>query len=258
MSQAASPSAWGSTDTAQQPVHGEVRESADRVPWTGRERGVLAGIVLFAAVMYGWEAAHAEYHGFYAVAVRSMTTGWRAFLFGALDPNASHHHRQDPRLPVAAGAERPGLRLPPVVAGAAPGRRGRGDRARAAPRRAPLARRRTPGCWPPAIFALTPVAASLFGKVLEDAALTCLLVLAAAAWQRAVLDRADALAAAVRSLGRAGLPGQDAPVLGRAPGLRRGLPARRAAALAHQAVADAGRGSRAAWRSRCPGWSSPP
>jgi 4-amino-4-deoxy-L-arabinose transferase-like glycosyltransferase len=44
----------------------------------------------------------------------------------------------------------------------------------------------TAGLLAAGIFALTPVAASLFGKVLEDAALTCALVLAAAAWQRAV------------------------------------------------------------------------
>jgi len=91
MSQAASPSARGMTDRAEEPAprQQDVRDRAAALPWTGRERLLLAGIAVLAATMYGWEAAHADYHGFYAVAVRSMTTGWRAFLFGALDPNAS-------------------------------------------------------------------------------------------------------------------------------------------------------------------------
>lgn len=149
------------------------------------ERRALAVIVLFAGVMYGWEAAHASYHGFYAVAVKSMTTGWRAFVFGALDPNASITIDKIPGFlwPQALSAMAFGfhpwsLALPQSVEGLA----------------TVLALHRAVRRWigpsagltAAAIFALTPVVASLFGKVLEDAALTCLLVLAAAAWQRAV------------------------------------------------------------------------
>jgi 4-amino-4-deoxy-L-arabinose transferase-like glycosyltransferase len=150
-----------------------------------RERWLLAGIVLLAACMYGWEAAHASYHGFYAVAVRSMTTGWRAFLFGALDPNASITIDKIPGFlwPQAISARIFGfhawsLALPQVLEGIvtvlalnSAVRRWIGP---------------TAGLLAAGIFALTPVAASLFGKVLEDAALTCALVLAAAAWQRAM------------------------------------------------------------------------
>ena len=150
-----------------------------------RELWLLAGIVLLAAVMYGWEAAHASYHGFYAVAVRSMTTGLRAFLFGALDPNASITIDKIPGFlwPQAISARIFGfhawsLALPQVLEGIvtvlalnSAVRRWIGP---------------TAGLLAAGIFALTPVAASLFGKVLEDAALTCALVLAAAAWQRAV------------------------------------------------------------------------
>jgi 4-amino-4-deoxy-L-arabinose transferase-like glycosyltransferase len=150
-----------------------------------RELWLLAGIVLLAAVMYGWEAAHASYHGFYAVAVRSMTTGSRAFLFGALDPNASITIDKIPGFlwPQAISARIFGfhawsLALPQVLEGIvtvlalnSAVRRWIGP---------------TAGLLAAGIFALTPVAASLFGKVLEDAALTCALVLAAAAWQRAV------------------------------------------------------------------------
>lgn len=174
------------------PLRGErgtraVRDTV-RASWRGFpmwERRALAVIVLFAAVMYGWEAAHASYHGFYAVAVKSMTTGWRAFIFGALDPNASITIDKIPGFlwPQALSAMVFGfhpwsLALPQSVEGLV----------------TVLALHRAVRRWigpgagltAAAIFALTPVVASLFGKVLEDAALTCLLVLAAAAWQRAV------------------------------------------------------------------------
>jgi 4-amino-4-deoxy-L-arabinose transferase-like glycosyltransferase len=157
------------------------------VPRTGRERLLLTGVVLLAATMYGWEAAHAAYHGFYAVAVRSMTTGWRPFLFGALDPNGSITIDKIPGFlwPQAASARIFGfhpwsLALPQVIEGVVTVLA-----LNSAVRRwiGPVG-----GLLAAGIFALTPVAASLFGKVLEDAALTCALVLAAAAWQRAVLS----------------------------------------------------------------------
>ena len=187
MSHAASPSAWGSIETAEEQLPGKEHPPprAAALPRTRRERLLLAGIVLLAASMYGWEAAHAEYHGFYAVAARSMTTGWRAFVFGALDPNASITIDKIPGFlwPQALSAMLFGfhpwaLALPQaaegvvtVVALNSAVRRWIGPQA---------------GLLAAGILALTPVAASLFGKVLEDAALTCLLVLAAAAWQRAV------------------------------------------------------------------------
>ncbi|HET9168949.1 MAG TPA: glycosyltransferase family 39 protein [Actinospica sp.] len=152
-----------------------------------RERWLLAGIMLLAAGMYGWEAAHAGYHGFYAVAVRSMTTGPRAFLFGALDPNASITIDKIPGFlwPQAASAWIFGfhawsLALPQVLEGVVTVLA-----LRSAVRRwiGPAA-----GLLAAGILALTPVAASLFGKALEDAALTCALVLAAAAWQRAMSE----------------------------------------------------------------------
>ena len=188
MSQAASPSAWEATDTVEEPVPKQqgVRKPATAPPWTVRERWILAGIVALAASMYGWEAAHAEYHAFYAVAARSMTTGGRAFLFGALDPNASITIDKIPGFlwPQALSAMAFGfhpwsLALPQAVEGVVTVLAlGSAVRLWIGPRAGLLAA---------GIFALTPVAASLFGKVLEDAALTCTLVLAAAAWQRAVL-----------------------------------------------------------------------
>ena len=67
-----------------------------------------------------------------------------------------------------------------------------------------------PGLLAAAIFALTPIAASMFGHSMEDGALTMCLVLAADAYQRAVMEAPAAVAAVGRGLGRPRLPGQDA------------------------------------------------
>ena len=191
MPHAASPSAWGGTETAGGPLFAPSSQdphsaSGAGLPWSGREKVLLAGLLALAASMYGWEAAHVGFHGFYADAVRSMTTGWRAFLFGALDPNASITIDKIPGFlwPQALSALVFGfhpwsLALPQALEGLV------------AVFALHCAVRRWIGpggaLLAAGIFALTPVAASLFGKVLEDAMLTCLLVLAAAAWQRAVL-----------------------------------------------------------------------
>ena len=45
-----------------------------------------------------------------------------------------------------------------------------------------------PGLLAAGIFALTPIAASMFGHSMEDGALTLCLVLAADSYQRAVMD----------------------------------------------------------------------
>ena len=48
-------------------------------------RPALAAIVVLAAVLFSWGINRADYHSFYANAVRSMTTGWKAFFFGSFD-----------------------------------------------------------------------------------------------------------------------------------------------------------------------------
>ncbi|HEY3866933.1 MAG TPA: glycosyltransferase family 39 protein [Actinocrinis sp.] len=149
------------------------------------EHGALGVIAALAGFLYGWQAARAQFHGFYATAVRSMTLSWRAFVYGALDPSASITIDKIPGFlwPQAASAWLFGfhpwaLVLPQVVEGVVAvvvlGRVVRRWAGRGA------------GLLAAAGFALTPVAASLFGKSLEDAALTCALVLAAGCWQRAV------------------------------------------------------------------------
>lgn len=153
----------------------------------GAEAAALAAVCLLAGAVWGWEAARAQFHGFYATAVRSMTLSWKAFVFGGLDPSASITIDKIPGFlwPQALSARLFGfhpwaLALPQVIQGvvavavlALAVRRWAGPAA---------------GLLAAAAFALTPVAASLFGKALEDAALTCALVLAAGCWQRAVDD----------------------------------------------------------------------
>ena len=161
-----------------------------RLRWAGGRRarleyGALAAISALAGVLYGWQAARAQFHGFYATAVRSITLSWRAFVYGALDPSASITIDKIPGFlwPQAASAWLFGfhpwaLVLPQVVEGVVTvAVLGLAVRRWAGP---------AAGLLAAAGFALTPVAASLFGKALEDAALTCALVLAAGCWQRAV------------------------------------------------------------------------
>jgi 4-amino-4-deoxy-L-arabinose transferase-like glycosyltransferase len=51
-----------------------------------REQGALAALLLGTGVLYLWNlAANGWANDFYAMAVRSMTTDWKAFLFASLD-----------------------------------------------------------------------------------------------------------------------------------------------------------------------------
>ena len=50
---------------------------------------VLAGIVVVAALAYGWALTRDPLEPYYAAAVRSMATSWHAFAFGAFDPDAT-------------------------------------------------------------------------------------------------------------------------------------------------------------------------
>ena len=149
------------------------------------EQLLLAAVLLLAGALYGWQAAHAQYHGFYATAVKSMTLSWKAFVYGALDPAGSITIDKIPGFlwPQALSARVFGfhpwaLALPQAVGGLLAiavlhltVRRWAGP---------------TAGLLAALMLALTPVAASVFGKTLEDAALTVLLVFAAYAATRAV------------------------------------------------------------------------
>jgi 4-amino-4-deoxy-L-arabinose transferase-like glycosyltransferase len=156
----------------------------DQPSWA---RPALVVIAAVAALLYSWNIRHAGLSGFYSVAVKSMSENWKAFIFGAFDPSATI------TLDKLAGSFAPqavsvwifgfhpwSIVLPQVIEGVISVlviyravRRWAGVHA---------------GLFAAGIFALTPVAASMFGHSMEDGALTMCLVLAADAYQRAVGD----------------------------------------------------------------------
>ena len=52
-------------------------------------RPALAVILILAAVLFAWGINRADYHSFYADAVRSMTESWKAFFFGSFDSGSA-------------------------------------------------------------------------------------------------------------------------------------------------------------------------
>ena len=106
-------------------------------PWA---RPTLLGIAAFAAFLYSWHLADAGLAPFYSTAVKSMSESWKAFFYGAFDPAATVTIDKLAGSIPAAGVVGPDLRLPSLVARAAAGNRGRDQRARAVPGRAPVGR----------------------------------------------------------------------------------------------------------------------
>jgi 4-amino-4-deoxy-L-arabinose transferase-like glycosyltransferase len=150
-------------------------------------RPVLLGIAALAALLFAWNIVDAGLAPFYSVAVKSMSVSWKAFFYGALDPRATItiDKLAGSFAPQALSARIFGyhawsLALPQVIEGVI----------------ATLAMYRVvrrwagpvPGLLAAGIFALTPIAASMFGHSMEDGLLTMCLVLAADAYQRAVME----------------------------------------------------------------------
>jgi 4-amino-4-deoxy-L-arabinose transferase-like glycosyltransferase len=149
-------------------------------------RPVLLGIAAVTALLYAWNITSAGLAPFYSVAVKSMSESWKAFFYGAFDPGATItiDKLAGSFLPQALSARVFGyhpwsLALPQVIEGVISVlvmyrvvRRWAGV---------------VPGLLAAGIFALTPIAASMFGHSMEDGALTLCLVLAADAYQRAVM-----------------------------------------------------------------------
>jgi 4-amino-4-deoxy-L-arabinose transferase-like glycosyltransferase len=141
-------------------------------------RPSLLVIAVVAAVLYSWNIDHAGLSGFYSVAVKSMSESWKALIFGAFDPKATItlDKLAGSFVPQAISARIFGfhpwsLALPQVIEGVISVlvmyrvvRRWAGPAA---------------GLIAAALFAVTPVAASMFGHSMEDGALTMCLVLAA-------------------------------------------------------------------------------
>ena len=160
------------------------RSPEGQPPWA---RPVLLGIAAVAALLYARNITEAGLAPFYSVAVKSMSVSWKAFFYGAFDPQATItiDKLAGSFLPQALSARVFGfhpwsLALPQVIEGVVSVlvmyrvvRRWAGP---------------VPGLLAAAIFAVTPIAASMFGHSMEDGALTVCLVLAADSWQRAVME----------------------------------------------------------------------
>lgn len=150
--------------------------------WVRPSLLLVAGL---AGVLFGWNVASSGLAPFYAVAVKSMSVSWKAFFFGGFDPAATItiDKLAGSFLPQALSARAFGfhawsLALPQVLEGVASVlvlfravRRFAGQAA---------------GLLAAALLALTPIAASMFGHSMEDAALTLCLICAADAFQAAV------------------------------------------------------------------------
>src|ERR1700761_5471425 len=171
-------------DGAERPRWQVWRSPADQPRWA---RPVLLGIAALAALLFAWNITQAGLAPFYSVAVKSMSVSWKAFFYGALDPRATItiDKLAGSFAPQALSARIFGyhawsLALPQVIEGVI----------------ATLAMYRVvrrwagpvPGLLAAGIFALTPIAASMFGHSMEDGLLTMCLVLAADAYQRAVME----------------------------------------------------------------------
>jgi 4-amino-4-deoxy-L-arabinose transferase-like glycosyltransferase len=150
-------------------------------------RPALIVIAAVAALLYTWDISQAQYHPFYADAVRSMTESWKAFLYGSFDPGNTITLDKLPGFlwPQALSARLLGfhpwtLALPQAIEGVL----------------SVLVLYRAVRTWAgvnaallaAGAFTLTPVVAGLFRTSVEDPAFTLLLLLAAEATQRAARD----------------------------------------------------------------------
>jgi 4-amino-4-deoxy-L-arabinose transferase-like glycosyltransferase len=160
------------------------RSPHDQPRWA---RPAILAVAAVAAVLYAWNIATVDLAPFYPVAVKSMSESWRAFVFGAFDPqaNITLDKLAGSFLPQALSVRVFGFHawavaLPQVIEGVVTVlvmyrvvRRWAGV---------------VPGVLAATILALTPIVASMFGHSMEDGCLTMCLVLAADAYQRAAND----------------------------------------------------------------------
>ena len=153
---------------------------------SGWARPALLAVAALAALLYTRNIASADLAPYYSVAVKSMSESWKAFCYGAFDPAATItiDKLAGAFVPQALSARIFGfhpwsLALPQVIEGVVTVlvmyravRQWAGE---------------VPGLLAALLLTLTPIVASVFGHPMEDGALTLCLVLAADAWQRAVV-----------------------------------------------------------------------
>ncbi|WP_050515562.1 glycosyltransferase family 39 protein [Streptomyces rimosus] len=151
-------------------------------PWA---RPALLGVAALAGLLYAWNLTSSGLAPFYSTAARSMTESWKAFLFTTFDSAATVTLDKIGGFlwPQALSARLFGfhdwaLTLPQCIEGVISVlvmyrvvRRWQGAAA---------------GLLAAGLFTLTPVAASMFGHAIPDAALIMCLVLAVDQYQRAV------------------------------------------------------------------------
>jgi 4-amino-4-deoxy-L-arabinose transferase-like glycosyltransferase len=147
----------------------------------------LGAVLVFALALYAWNIGYSGLSTYYAASVKSMLENPRAVFFGALDPGATVtlDKLAGFLIPQALSAKIFGfqawaLSLPQVVEGLVTivasyviGTRWRGPAF---------------GLGVAAIMASTPMLAAMFGRPMEDGMLTMCMVLAFAAWQRALIQ----------------------------------------------------------------------
>ncbi len=145
----------------------------------------LAVVLAVAAVLYSWNLPSSGYSDYYATAAKSMSVSWKAFFFGAFDPQSTItlDKLAGFLIPQALSARIFGfsqwsLALPEVIEGLVTiaatyyvvtrwlGRAG--------------------GLIAAGVMVATPLLVSMFSHSMEDAMLTMLTVLAIAAWQRSI------------------------------------------------------------------------
>jgi 4-amino-4-deoxy-L-arabinose transferase-like glycosyltransferase len=167
------------------PVDGSPASPAEAAPTPRAVWAALVGVAAAAAVVYAWGITRSSLHEYYSPAVKSMSENWKAFFYGAYDPAASITLD---KLPGAFQVQALSARLfgfhawsvlaPQVVEAVITVvvlfvvvRRWRGP---------------TAGLLAATFYAVTPIVAALAHAEIADTLLVMLLVLAAAAWQRAV------------------------------------------------------------------------
>ncbi|ARC58191.1 hypothetical protein AS850_13990 [Frondihabitans sp. 762G35] len=146
---------------------------------------VLTGILILFGALASWNAATTGYSDYYATAARSMSSNWRAFAFGAFDPNSTItlDKLSGFLVPQALAARVFGfhawsLALPQVVFGLVT----------IAVTYAIVTRLlgRFGGLVAALVTAVLPVSVTTFSHPMEDAMLTAFVTLAVWAWLRAL------------------------------------------------------------------------
>lgn len=156
-----------------------------RAPEARRHLLTLLLLLGSTAILYSWNLATSGYSDYYSTAVKSMSVSWKAFFFGAFDPQASItlDKLSGFLIPQALSARVFGfsswsLALPQVLEGLV------------TVAAAYYVFLRWSGRLGAVVGALTlataPLMVSMFSHGMEDAMLTMFTTLALAAWQRAI------------------------------------------------------------------------